>query len=212
MQDILDRKHPIFQDDESSGGSESEDSEEDEVPTHSNSNYNKAEEELLLLESYKRKKYQPVFDESKSVALVGEPLDRKRIRILVGPVLTKGKYLPSGKKLASYIDKQGRMDLLAFFSDHAKQLPTIFTLVQCKAARTTFEVGCERFFNLSGYISAPRHTRLKVRTYKCLTLLSSIVNKVYIDPKWVADEYLRRYKAGEWKKDIYEEALKLLEP
>lgn len=153
-----------------------------------------------------------MFDESKSVALVGEPLDRKRIRILVGHVLTKGKYLPSGKKLASYIDKQGRMDLLAFFSDHAKQLPTIFTLVQCKAARTTFEVGCERFFNLSGYISAPRHTRLKVRTYKCLTFLSSIVNKVYIDPKWVADEYLRRYKAGEWKKDIYEEALKLLEP
>ena len=84
----------------------------------------------------------------------------------------------------------------------------MFTLVQCESARTTVEVGCERFFNLSGYVSAPRRTRLKVRTYERLALLSSIVNKVYIDPTWVAEEYLRRCKAGEWKKDTDEEALK----
>ena len=47
-----------------------------------------------------------------------------------------------------------------------------------------------------------------MRTYERLALLSSIVNKVYIDPEWVADEYLRRCKAGEWKKYIDEEALK----
>ena len=61
---------------------------------------------------------------------------------------------------------------------------------------------------MSGYISAPRRTRLKVRTYELLALLSSIVNKVYIDPKWVANKYLRRCKAAEWKKDINKDALK----
>ena len=34
------------------------------------------------------------------------------------------------------------------------------------------EVGCERFFGLSGYISSPRRTRLKVRTYERLTMLA----------------------------------------
>ena len=41
-----------------------------------------------------------------------------------------------------------------------------------------------------------------------LALLLSIVNKIYIDPKWVADEYLRRCKGAEWTEDIKEEALK----
>jgi hypothetical protein len=26
------------------------------------------------------------------------------------------------------------------------------------------------------------------------------MENVFIDPKWVADEYLRRYMAGKWKK------------
>ena len=85
---------------------------------------------------------------------------------------------------------------LPFFSPHATAI--ICTAKQAKAAstnnihscsmwmwssRTTAEVGCEQFFNLSGYISAHRHTRFKVRTYEHLALLSSTVNKVYIDPK-----------------------------
>ncbi len=63
------------------------------------------------------------------------------------------------------------------------------------------EVGCEHFFGLSGYISSPRRTRLGVRTYKRLAMLASIVHTVYIDNARVAAEYLRRCKAGAWKKE-----------
>jgi hypothetical protein len=72
------------------------------------------------------------------------------------------------------------------------------------------EVGCERFFGLSGYISSPRQTRLRlrVRTYEHLAMLASIVHTVYIDNAWVALEYLRRCKAGTWKKEHTVEAAK----
>ena len=78
----------------------------------------------------------------------------------------------------------------------------------CEAARRVVEVGCERFFSLSGYVSAPRRTRLGVRTYERLAMMASILQKVYISKEWVAKEYLRRCKKGAWKKENTEEALK----
>ena len=70
------------------------------------------------------------------------------------------------------------------------------------------EVGCERFFSISGYVSSARRTTLGVRTYERLALLASILPKVYIDKDWVAKEYLRRCKEGAWKKASDDEALK----
>ena len=61
------------------------------------------------------------------------------------------------------------------------------------------EVGCKRFFNLLRYISSPRRTRLEVRTYERLAMLVNIMRVVYIDPEWVACEYMGRTKAGVWK-------------
>ena len=81
-----------------------------------NSNYNKAEEELLLFESLKRKKYRPMFDRSKSSILVGVDDDEKTHEIIVGPVLSRGKDLPSGKNFADYIDYCGRIDLVHFLA------------------------------------------------------------------------------------------------
>jgi hypothetical protein len=56
-------------------------------------------------------------------------------------------------------------------------------------------------------VSAPRRTRLGVRNYERFAMLSSIVQSLYIDPVWVAAEYLRRCKNGSWKEDIDVEAL-----
>jgi len=39
-------------------------------------------------------------------------------------------------------------------------------------------------------------------------LLGTILNSVYIDMDWVAQEYLRRCKAGAWKPENTAEALK----
>ena len=101
------------------------------------------------------------------------------------------------------------MKLLVFFEDHKKQFPTLWVIVQREASHCVTEVGCKRFFNLSGYISSPRRTRLEVRTYERLAMLASIMQVVYIDPEWVACEYMHRTRAGVWKA-ADNEALKCL--
>ena len=40
------------------------------------------------------------------------------------------------------------------------------------------------------------------------SLLSIIVQNMYIDPEWVASEYLKRCKKGAWKKENTVDALK----
>ena len=86
--------------------------------------------------------------------------------------------------------------------------PTLWVIAQRESSRRVVEVGCERFFGPSGYISSPRRTRLGVRTYECLAMLASIVHTVYIDDALVAAEYLRRCKAGSWKKENTLDAVK----
>eukprot|EP00956_Cyclotella_meneghiniana_P036161 scaffold122439_cov73-Cyclotella_meneghiniana.AAC.1 len=40
------------------------------------------------------------------------------------------------------------------------------------------------------------------------SLLLNIVQNMYIDPEWVASEYLKRCKKGAWKKENTVDALK----
>jgi len=211
LQDILDRKSPVTPAVPSqSEYEESDDSDEDEYqhPTQTNTNFQKAVDEFNVFESYKMKRYRPVLDLAKSKVLSGEDKYGKVYEIVVGPVETRGKDLPSGKNLADYIDKRGRIDLLCLFIDHKQIFPTLFIKCKCEAARKIVEVGCERFFSISGYVSAPRRTRLGVRTYERLALLASIIQHVYIDQEWVAKEYLRRCKEGLWKEENTKDALK----
>ena len=100
------------------------------------------------------------------------------------------------------------MELVRFFGDHKKKFTSLWILAQCEAARTRQEVGCERFFSLSGYVSSARRTQLNVRTYERLAMLAAILLKVYVDVDWVSAEYLKRCKNGTWKKESDEEALK----
>ena len=91
MQDILDKKYPSIDDDSDDKDSEDSDEDEEPVPAGANPNDNKDEEELLLYESWKRKKYRPTFDRSKSSILVGVDDDERKHEIIVGPVLSREK-------------------------------------------------------------------------------------------------------------------------
>jgi hypothetical protein len=116
-------------------------------------------------------------------------------------------YLPE-KNIATYVDSKGRFNVIAFLKDHANLFPILFIIAQREASRRVVEVGCERFFGLSGYISQPRRSQLDVRNYERISLLASILASVYIDPKVVATEYLARCKRGAWKKENTVESLK----
>ena len=122
-------------------------------------------------------------------------------------MLSRGAGLPSGKNQANYTDCWGRFEGVWFYTYHCKIFPTIFILVLIETALLNVEVGCEQFFSLSGYVSAPCQTRLGVRTYERIPLLAAILTKVYIDKVWVAHEYLMSCKAGSWKKESSMDAL-----
>jgi hypothetical protein len=140
-------------------------------------------------------------------ACVKDSKDRA-IEIGTGSVISEGENLPSGKNLVQYLDAKGRFQVLRFLKDHESQFPNLYVVARREASRRVVEVGCERFFNLSGYVSQPRRSQLGVRNYERIAMLSHLLNHVYIDPQWVAAEYLRRCKKGVWKRDNTVESLK----
>ncbi|KAL7480027.1 hypothetical protein ACHAW6_005738 [Cyclotella cf. meneghiniana] len=86
--------------------------------------------------------------------------------------------------------------------------PTLNVIVQCDVSRRVVEVGCERFFGLSGYVSQPRCNTLGVPNYECIAMLAHMLSNIHIDPEWVAQEYLRRNKAKTWKIQSADDSLK----
>ena len=168
--------------------------------------YLQAEKELTQLEILKQSKFIPELKYERCIQRVNQ--NGTKFEIGCGPLVNRGVDLPSKKNLADYLDKKGRIDLLEFYQSHKDRFPNLFTIIQREASRRAVEVDCERFFGLSGYISQPRRSRLNVRNYERLAMLAYIMQNVFIDPKWVADEYLRRCKAGKWKKGVAEDALK----
>jgi hypothetical protein len=105
-------------------------------------NHSKSKEELEKFKHFKCKKYQQNVREVTARCLTGE-----LCQIMVGPVDQKGKYLPSGHNLFDYIDIQGCIDFVRFFSDHSKLLfPTLWIIAQHNYSSGGVEVGCECFF------------------------------------------------------------------
>lgn len=136
----------------------SEDSRDGYLSNSENVNFSKAKAELAAFEKYKRVKHHPKFGgpEGTVDTLLTDVEDDKgnnvrRRKIVVGPeVLAIGEDLPSKKNHADYIDSNGRFDVLSFFDDHQRLFPTLFIMAQRMASRRVVEVGCERFFSLSG--------------------------------------------------------------
>ncbi len=107
----------------------------------------------------------PILAKSEHGSLTREYYGKSK-ELWVAPVESKGNDLPSGKNLGDNINVRGQMQLLKFFADNQKSFPTLWILVQNEASCRVVEVGCERFFGLSGYVSSPRRTRLGVRNYE----------------------------------------------
>ena len=86
----------------------------------------------------------------------------------------------------------------SFFLDRKGHFPSLSLIIQAEASQKVTEVSCERFFGTSGYVSQPCRSRLGVRSYEYerISMLSNIVQNVYIDPEWVASGYLKRCKKG----------------
>ena len=202
IQDELEAASPVIEIDDSG----SYDSADGCVQPLEDHHYQQAEKELSQLEMYAQSKYRPTLKYDRCISGTNE--NGTKFEIGCGPVVQRGVDLPSKKNLAEFLDKKGRMDLLKFYQSHKDQFPNILTIIQREASRRAVEVDCERFFGLSGYISQPRRYRLNVRNYERLAMLAYIMQSVFIDPKWVAEEYLRRCKAGKWKKGSAEDSLK----
>lgn len=130
------------------------------------------------------------------------PCDMK-YPIQMGKVKTKGDNLRGSPpfvncNLADFIEDDGRFNLVGFFELQKDAFPTLYKLVVCLASIRTNEVGCERFFSNAGYVSDERRTSLNVRNYECLAVLRSNMKHVYIDEKWVVQQYLKMEANKSW--------------
>ena len=88
------------------------------------------------------------------------------------------------------------------------KFPTAYVKCKKNAAQKVVEVGYNRFFTLSRYVSAPCYTRLVVRVYKRLALLASMLQHVYIDDGWATREYFMWCKEEAYKKENTKETVK----
>ena len=185
---------------------ESEDSLDGEFVDEENDNRRAAEREMSRFEKFKMQRFIPKLELGR--CLENEDSKGRYIKLGIGPVKQRGENLPSGNNIADYIDQKGRMNLLQFFKEHQSSFPNLFIIVQREASRRVVEVGCERFFGQSGYISNPRRTRLGVKNYERIAMLSDLLRVMYIDPELVAKEYLSRCKRSAWKKENTVDSLK----
>jgi hypothetical protein len=127
MHDILDWNTVIVVESCSSGD---DDSDDEVLEPTGNANYNRAVDEFSAFERFKKKKYLPVLKKTQQGSLSNNSGDEStKKELFVGPVVSKGKDLPSGKNLADYVDQFGRMDLLSLFGDHKKLFPTLWTVI-----------------------------------------------------------------------------------
>lgn len=201
MQDELDKKNPPVE-----INSDEDNSLDGSVAVDDSGNYRSAEKEFQHFEEYKKQKYQPKCKLGR--CLENKDSKGRLIRLGVGPVVSRGEDLPSKHNIADFVDKKGRINIVRFFKVHKSIFPNLFIIIQREASPRVVEVGCERFFGILGYISQPRRSRLGVRNYERISLLSTILKCIYVNPELVAKEYLNRSKRGSWKKENTMESLK----
>ena len=67
---------------------------------------------------------------------------------------------------------------MAFFGDHQTRFSNLFIPIKREASRRAVEVGYERFFGLSGYVSQPRRSMLGVRNYERLAMLATMLQSL----------------------------------
>jgi hypothetical protein len=123
--------------------------------------------------------------------------------IQMGKVATRGDDIKASFpfvhcNLADFIDNDGRFDLVSFLGLQKAVFPTLYKLSVCLASIRSNEVGCERFFSTAGWVSCPRRTSLKVRNYECLATLKANIRNVFIDEKWVVNQYLMMEQKKSW--------------
>lgn len=101
--------------------------------------------------------------------------------------------------LADFICDKGHFDLVSFLQLQRDAYPTLYKMAVCMSSIRTNEVGCERFFSTAGFVSCPRRTCLKVRNYECLATLKINMQHVFIDERWVVNQYLMMEQKKAWK-------------
>jgi len=93
--------------------------------------------------------------------------------------------------------------MFKFFSDHKTVFPVLWIQSQCEESHGMVQVGCERFFNLAGYISSlPSVLDLESKPMSAWQCFHAFFVKCTLM------KYLRRCKAGNWKSENDEDSLK----
>ena len=125
-------------------------------------------------------------------AYVDEGHLRKDPILCIGPVLERGKGLPSGKNLADYIDKKGYFNLVKYAQDHSQKAmkgsaapPFVGTgnvILGQLSPHITTEVDCESLFSQAGHAAQPNRNRTTAETFERQVIAKHRLARIYCDP------------------------------
>lgn len=126
----------------------------------------------------------------------------------IGPVLERGKGLPSGKNLADYIDKKGYFNLVKYAQDHSQKarkgsaappfVGTANVILGQLSPHITTEVDCESLFSQAGHAAQPNRNMTTAETFERQVIAKHRLARIYCDPVAVKKEFMERHKKGKW--------------
>ena len=156
----------------------------------------KAKEEFELFCAYKSPQCLPDVEPKKVLGAIGDDGQYKEPILSLGPVLKRGKNLPSGKNHADYVDGKGYYNIVQFLEDHEKYFPGLFQVgVGQLSPHITTEVDCECLFSQAGHLSDPTRASTKIRTFERLVIAKHRLQRIYCCPKKVLDLFMERFKS-----------------
>mmetsp|Transcript_32462 Transcript_32462/g.58682 ORF Transcript_32462/g.58682 Transcript_32462/m.58682 type:complete len:296 (+) Transcript_32462:133-1020(+) len=169
----------------------------------------KATDELTLYLSFMKSKYQPTMKPIKALGAYDDEGHLRKDPILcIGPVLERGKDLPSGKNLADYIDKKGYFNLVKYAQDHSQKakkgsaappfVGTANVILGQLSPHITTEVDCESLFSQAGHAAQPNRNRTTAETFERQVMAKHRLARIYCDPVAVKKEFMERHKKGKW--------------
>jgi hypothetical protein len=159
----------------------------------------KAAKELSMWKAWCKMKYLPIMEPMRVLGAIGEGGQPKEPVYSFGPVVKRGKNLPSKRNHADYVSKSGYYDFVKMLEAHKDIFPAIHSVLVGEAAPVLHtEVDCEGLFNTAGHINHPKRALTAIRHYERLVVAKHRMARIYCSPEAVHKLFMERFHDNSW--------------
>ena len=159
----------------------------------------KAAKELSMWKNWCKMKYLPLMKPLRVLGAIDDDDQPKEPVYSFGPVVSRGKNLPSKKNHADYVSSSGYYDFVKMLEYHKSYFPAIHSVLVGQAAPVLHtEVDCEGLFNTAGHINHPKRALTAIRNYERLVTGKHRIGRIYCSPDAVHKLFMERFHDNTW--------------